>query len=63
MSVSENKKLAIISKELQREMKNFEQLKIIPQEINLIEKETKNKIQKIKVNVLNIDFSLQEIFS
>ena len=63
MSVSENKKLAIISKELQREMKTSEQLKIIPIEINLIKKETKNKIQKIKVNVLNIDFSLQEIFS
>jgi hypothetical protein len=62
MKVIENNKLLILFNELELEKKNSKQLKKIPQTLKLKEKETHQKIQNIKVNVMNIGFSLNEIF-
>ena len=61
MNHLENKKLTIIYKELQSEKKLSVELKTIPKEIKLIEKETQQKLQKIKTDVLNIDFSFRKL--
>ncbi|MEE9407314.1 MAG: hypothetical protein V3V28_04470 [Polaribacter sp.] len=62
MKEIENEKLSIIYNELESEKEISLQLKTIPQEIKLIERSTQQKLQKIKVDVLNIDFSFREIF-
>ena len=59
----ETKKLSILNQELEKEKNLSIQLQTLPEEINIIKRNTNLKIQKIKVSTLSIDFSLREIFS
>lgn len=54
--------LLLIYNELEYEKKSALHLKAIPQKIRLIEQNTQQKLQRIKVEVFNIDFSVHEIF-
>lgn len=62
MKKIEKKKLSLIYKEIKKEKNNTEQLKTNNQKIKYIENETQQKIQVIKVGLLNINFSFGDFF-
>lgn len=63
LKVEETKKLQLLCLELASEKNIFIALQNSSEEINTIENKTQHKLLKIKVDLLNIDFTLKEIFS
>ena len=63
IKTTENNKLSYLFLKLEAEREASIQLRKIPQEIKCIEQKTQQKLQNIKVEVLNVDFSLLEIFN
>ena len=59
---SEYKKLELISIEISQESKIEKQLIKSASKPQVLEKNTQNKLQKIKVGIFNMDFTLSEIF-
>jgi hypothetical protein len=59
----ETQKIATIQTELEQERKICKALKTTPSEVSQIEEETQRKLLKIRVDILNIDFTIQEIFN
>ena len=59
---SEHKKLEIISIEINQESKIEKQLVKSSTKLLVLEKNTQNKLQKLKVIIFNVDFTLSEIF-
>jgi hypothetical protein len=59
---SEYKKLELISIEISQESKIEKQLIKSASKLQVLEKNTQNKLQKIKVGIFNMDFTLSEIF-
>lgn len=60
--IAETHKVFLINKEIEVEKVTSKKLKKSPKEIEHLSKETQQKLQIIKVNVLDIDFTLKEIF-
>lgn len=56
-------KLSVIYNELEIEKKNSVQLKSVQKKVKRLEQKTFQKLVKIKVDILNIDFTLGEIFN
>jgi len=59
----EQQKLAVIYDALQSEKEKAVKNKLIPQQINALNKKTNQKIRTINIAVLELDFSLHEIFT
>lgn len=57
-----NNRLNIIYTELKKEKEIASKLTIISDKVSLIETTTNRKINKVKVGILNLDFTLHEIF-
>ena len=62
IKAAEIDRLNLIVTEIEAEKKTSEQLKNLPQEIVSLKKGTQQKLQKIKIDILDIDFTLSEIF-
>lgn len=62
IKVIEADRLKFLHAEIEVEKKASKQLEKAPQEIQLLNKNTHLKFQKIKVDVLDINFTLSEIF-
>ncbi len=59
---SENQNLNLLYLELASEKKMANQLKSVPNKIQKLDYYTQNKLRKIKIDILNINFTLSEIF-
>lgn len=62
IKIEESDRLKVIYAEIETEKNISKKLDHIPLEINSLQKRTQKKIQTIKVGVLDIDFTLSEIF-
>lgn len=62
LKTTEKNRLKTVILELKAEKLISNRLKKVPEEISKIEKNIKEEFQKINVKVLNINFSLSEIF-
>lgn len=62
LKVLETRRLNLICVEIEAEKKKRKKLLTSPQEILFIKKETQQRLQKIKVDILNINFTLSEVF-
>jgi len=62
IKIEESERLKVIYAEIEAEKSVSKTLNHMPQEINSLQKRTQQKIQTIKVGVLDIDFTLSEIF-
>jgi AAA15 family ATPase/GTPase len=60
--IAETNRVLLINKEIEEEKVSSEKLKRAPKEIQYLSKKTQQKLQIIKVSVLDIDFTLKEIF-
>ena len=60
---SESKKLNAIYTELELEKTISRKLKIVPSKVEKIENETRKRFMKIRVDILNIDFTISEILN
>lgn len=62
IKIEESDRLKVIYAEIETEKNISKKLDHIPLQINSLQKRTQQKIQTIKVGVLDIDFTLSEIF-
>ena len=62
LKIEESDRLKFIYSEIETEKKISKQLKHLPEEIKALQKGTHQKVQMIKIGVLDIDFTLSEIF-
>lgn len=60
--IEESDRLKIVYTEIEHEKNISKKLNHIPLEINSLQKRTQQKIQTIKVSILDINFTLSEIF-
>ncbi|WP_435414496.1 hypothetical protein [Polaribacter aestuariivivens] len=63
LKTNEINKLNYLFLDLKKEKLTSNQLQKLPTELKTLEQNTQQKLQKIKVDVLNINFSLSEIFA
>lgn len=60
---AKNDQLQLLYSEIKSEKHNKLQLNNVQKEVEEFQKKTQTKIKTIKINILNISFTLDEIFS